>query len=679
MPPTLTSDARRELADIDPELLADLKREEASYDPNAYPKPEPELLLERHQDLKADFKALHDQIRTEREARFLKKAMPEKWSRELEIGPDQHVHSRLGHNMVGRIVALATQNPPRYQVSPVDGTDTSSNRAVKQTRWLNGLWPNISRGKALRRELLDNQCGDGIGWLEIYRTGAYDSVDSEKREGENTRSYMRRTDMALRRAGDPYAVRRVDPLAVVWDEDGNGEDPVCEAFIEELVPRGTLLRKLQRETDETVYEDFTGRYRGRPGIPKDSHGTRELTRPTCEVVRWYDRRWTALFVDGVLVGDIEEHGLGFVPMVRYDGMVTGSDKQTERFQGVFWGMSDLEAALDWLTTLEVDLAFTNSRPKLAVITPLTSNAAERHIPANKPGGEQVIDFSHGNVPVLRPGQEIVNVTAQFRAYDPGPLVQRLLNFITISGLNPIAMGESPGSDPAGYAINALQSAAQSHYEVLLDNASRGDTMLGNKLRRIVSQEDLPWYLSGLGRRSRKAEDAWIGLQPDDVDDARCESRIDPLGAINRIAVQQALRQGNKEGYIGRWRVQEAYGVEDYDMEDETILEDRLESELGAMAIEETKMLILEAAQGGPAQPQGPPGMPPGPGGVDMTTGPGGVPAPTNAPTVGGPAAGASGGAFDGQPGPAAQQSMTARAGNDMGRRPPGTAGAVVAP
>lgn len=656
--------------------LRELQREQFPFDPEDYPEPTQADIESYLEVLRTDFSVWHAAVREQRKVRFLKDRMPEKWAKSLEIGPDQHVHSRLGHNMVMRVVANATRNPPKYRVPPSDGKDKDQDRAQKQTRWLNNVWPAFERAKAKRRAVIDNQGGDGLGVIEIYRTGSYNGLDLERRDGEGDGAYLKRTEPLYKGARAPYGIRNVDPLSVFWDEDGTDDDPVCMAYIEEEVAAAPLWRALKRAKGPDEYAKFQEqRTRGKPGQPV-YHNSNERPSNTVRCIRYYDRRWYAYIVDGVMCDGPTEHGMGFVPLVFYEGMTTGSPNRSERYQGVFWGMSDLELAINWLTTLEIDNAFTLSKPKIAITIPLSSTEAQRHIGSGSQAPKPV-DFSGGKVPRLRPGEVPVNLTETFRGHDTAPVRQWLMQLVQISGLNPIAQGESPGSDPAGYAINALQSAAQANYEVLLDNAARGDAALGNKLRALIKRDlKQPWYLTAPMGARRTPGTAWLGLGPDDVDDTPCEVTIDPLSDVNRIAVQQAKRQGNKEGYIARWHVQEAYGIDDYELEDEDILEDTMEAELGRMAIEEAKITILEAQMMQQPQPSGL---------VDQfgnplpasTQGPpqaaGATPAPPQPPTVGGDAGGASAAPFQTQPGAAAQSSSSALAGFDRGQRPPGTA------
>lgn len=666
MAASLQAQIEEELAGT-PEL-AEFKRRSQPFDPDDYPKPEQQDIMSELERLRTDLAHFHTSIRDARDVRFLRDVMPDKWAKELEIGPNQHIHSRLGHNMILRIVAMATRNPPKFRIDPGGKSEKDQDRARKQTRWCDNLWPNFERAQAKRRAVIDSQCADGLGILEIYRTGSYDKLDVEAQPDEPSREYMRRTEQQYIGASSPYGVRQVDVLAAFWDWDGLEGDPVPVCIFEEDVAEAPMSKVLRSRLSPEKFQEWQAhRIKGATAQPHFNNTGKERPSRYVKKVTYYDRRWYACIVDGVIVDGPTEHGMGFVPVVFYEGMTTGSTNRSERYQGVFWGMEDLEKAINWLTTLDLDNAFTLSKPKIAITQPMNSGEAQRAV-TRAPEKVEPISFRNGQVPRLRPGEVPVNLTETFKGFDTSPIRAWIMQLIQISGLNPVAQGESPGSDPAGYAVNALQSAAQANYEVLLDNAARGDADLANKMRKCVRNLGQPWYLTAPMGGRKKSGTAWLGLNPDDVDDTPARATIDPLSDVNRIAVQETKRQANKEGFISRWRVQESYGVEDYDMEDEDILEDTMEAELGRLAIEEAKMAIMEA-QG---QPMGAPsglvdqnGQPLPPSGAPTSNTAGGAtPAPLNPPTVG---------PMGAKPGPASQPGT--EAGFDRGARPP-NAGSV---
>jgi hypothetical protein len=656
----ITADIERELSD-DPRTLRELRDAHDSWK-ERYPKPSEKDVLSALERLRGDFSTWHNQIRLERDVRYLRAKMPEKWAKQLSIGTDEHIHSRLGHNMIMRVAAMATRNPPKFRVEPAGGKEDDKERSEKQTRWANNFWPAMERQKAKLRVIVDNQLGDGLGALLIYRTGAYDDMDHEMRDGETPKAYLRRTEEDFKRAGDPYGIRPIDPLSLMWDEDG---DEVCTALIEQDVAIGVMDSVLKRRLSEKEYTEWRAESLSkRTGSPSWNTSNSDRPMDVAKCVWYYDKRWYAFFVDNKCVEGPVEHGFSFVPIVLYEGMTTGSPNRTERYQGVFWGMSGLEKAIDWLMTLDTDTAFTLSKPKVVITQPQGPNGGMRDVvPPGQNDAPPPLDFSNGNVPRLRPGEVPVNVTSQFVPFDSSRLRAEIMQLIQISGLNPIAQGESPGSDPAGYAINALQSAAQSMYEVALDNASRAHADLINKIRVTIRRDKLPWYLSGVMSNGRKGGTAWLGLSPDDIDETPIVCTIDPLSDVNRIAVQQARRQANKEGFISRWRVQEAHGIDDFEAEDEDIIEDTMEAELARMVIEEAKAEVM----GTYMQPQQPAS-----GLVDQYGNPlqsqpqgmnvGAVPAQMQPPSVGGAGAAGSAAPFETKSGPAPQSASSASAG-----------------
>ncbi|MFN0145094.1 MAG: hypothetical protein ACKVT1_01175, partial [Dehalococcoidia bacterium] len=666
----------RELDEQEPGLRAQYERESRGDRDLYYPKPAVADILSGLHTQRLDFTAFHDQIREYRNDRYRRTEMPKRWRDELTIGDREHVHSRLGHNMIMRVAAMLTRNPPQFHLEPTGDSEEAEERAKRQERWANNLWPALEQREPKRRRVIDNQVGDGLGIVEIYRTGAYSKLDLKRSESESAAQYLRRTETAYRSAGHPYNIRVIDPLSFFWEQDG---DEICRAWVEQEVARATIEPRLRRQLGEPQFQEWKARaYLAKEGMAKYDTG-RDRPADTVSVIRYVDKGWSALLVDGAFVTEPEPNAIGVVPFVLYEGMSTGSPNRSERFQGVFWGMAELERAVDWLATLELDNGFVLSRPKLVIYRENdTTGGVDRTLLGTKaqPNGEP-IDFKGGNVPTLGPGERIVNVTEQFKAHDTRGLRAELMQLIQISGLNPIAQGESPGSDPAGYAINALQSAAQSMYEILSDNGARGDALVFTILRLLIRDElKQPWGLSSSRGSSRASRAEWLTLGPDDVDDSPPTVKIDPLSDVNRIAVQQALRQGNQEGYISRWRVQQdGYGVQDPDAEDEEIAQDNMKAKLLTLAIDEAMTQVLALGQQAA----------PGPGLVDQFGQPmpssqgapvanGGAPAPVQPPTVGGAASGASSAPFQPGPGPASQQPMTALAGQDRGQRPPGVGG-----
>lgn len=650
---TVEQAVRREVEHDDPELLKEVDAERD----DLYPKPDVDGLLELRDTLRTDFATWHQTIMKNREVRYLQDKLPEKWQKNLQDG--RRVFTRLSHNEIMRVVAMQTRNPWKVNVPPRGGTSAAQERAKKQTRWLNQLLPALERAtkQPIRRQVADCQAGDSLGIWFVYLTDAYDKLGIEERRfDESDKDYLGRTEEALQGAGLPFGVRRLDPLSVVYEM---GEEGIEYAFIDENKTTRSEMRRLKKAGLYEVYENRAAAT-GKPGFPING-ATREQPSRTVQCTHYYDARWYAYWVDGVLAEGPVEHNMPGVPLVLQQGLVTGSPNASEALQGITWGMADMEKALNDVLTLELDNSFVFGKPKAVIETEASGQI--RSLPEHP----FRLDLQQPGVPELLPGQHIQNAFKDFQPYPTVEVKNTILSLWQRSGLNPIAQGESPGSDPAGYTVNSLQGAAQNLYEGNLDNEARAAGELCDYVRLLIRDTiGLPVYLSTPMADRRKGGTEWLGLGPDDVDETPAVVWIDPMSDVNRLALQQSLRQGNKEGYVTRRRVQEqGFGIDDPAAEDDEMLIDQAVEQLAALALEEAKATIFAAQQ--PAGPVilGPDGNPLPPSGM----GPGGAPAQPQPPTVGGPQAEASR-AFGREGGPAALQSSTALAGQGRAHVPP---------
>lgn len=621
-----------------------------------WPKPTKEDVLEEHTRLQEDAQESWESIREHREMRFGKDVTPEALQRRLIGGTKgtERIRSRLSHNEIMRVTALASRNPPKFHIPVASGDPKDAKRAQAQERWCNNLWPMLERiaRQPLRRLVLDHSGGDGYVGVEIYRTKNYDHIGTALTPGESGAAHKKRLEREYAQAGSPYCVRIVDPMALLWDYDDEGTYIAIVAERRPLAPVRKALKAKMTDDEFAHWKATRGGY-GATGLMEA--GSEVAHMGDVEILRYYDRRWYVEIVDGAMIGEPVEHAFGFVPMVIYEGLPVATPNRSQRYQGVTWHMIDLERALNDLLTLEYDNAIALAKPKLAI----TQHMDARAIDMLGGGDAPPVDFTNPDiVPRLRPGEMPVNLTETFAAHPTDRLRNELKVLWQMSGLNPIAQGESPGSDPAGYTVNTLTASAQSPYEAWLDNVARGDQQLADMFRMLV-RDDLrqPWYnaihSARIGERPTLA-----ALRPDDVDDIPCEVTIDSLADVNRIAMQQSLRQANAEGYIARRRVQvKGFGVEDPELENEEIIEDKMEAELVLLAIEEAKAEVF-ATSALAAQQQM---QTTGPGGQPLPATQGAQPAPLNPPAVG-PTGGGGGPALEPQ---------TASAGQGRGYAPPG--------
>lgn len=246
----------------------------------------------------------------------------------------------------------------------------------------------------------------------------------------------------------------------------------------------------------------------------------------------------------------------------------------------------------------------------------------------------------------------------------------LLNLWERSGLNPVAQGQSPGADPAGYTVNTLIGAAQANYEGPLDNEATTFSRMAHFIRQLISKTFgekvyLPASVAGRGGRAE-----WLALGPEQVDDSPVIVTTDPLSDANRLALRQSLTQAWKDGLIARSKVQrEGFNVDDPEAMDDEIIEDTAIEKLVGLLIDNTLLEVrMDLAQTLPPAGAPAPGAPGGPGGPGGPGQPGAdvgaVPAPANPPTVG-----SVGSIGDAPAGPRALPVSRARAGQGGGPPP----------
>ena len=620
-----------------PDLKAEVESRRKSDLDIRFPKPEANEVQSIIDRLLRDEASCFAQINKGRESRYLHDSLPDKWQKNLQDG--RRFYSRLSHNEILRVVGIQTRNPYKFRVPPRGATKKARDRAQKQTRWANQFFPAMERktGKGLRRIAVDGQNGDGrSAWL-VYLTDSYDNLDLEKKQYESDTEYMARTDEDLMGARTPFGLRALDRLQFVLEED---EDGVAVGILREEKPTNAVWNEIRHRFGEDEYEK-----RGLPGmgVPGSSPDYQPLNKSseTVECTHYWDRRWHVYIVDNKVIDGPEEHGLPGVPIIPIDGITTSSKDRAEQFQGITWGMTSLELATNDLLTRELDTAFTYQRPRLAI---------EQTRPDGVIRGSQEkpyrLNLQDEGIPELLPGQKIVNLFQGWEPYSVDSILNQLQVFWQRSGLNPISTGESPGADPAGYTVNTLMGAAQNLYEINLDNEARAAGQVIDFIRLLIRDViRQPVYLSAPMSDKSAGGTEWLGLGPEDIDETPVETSIDPLSDVNRLALQAALRQGNKEGYVPRSEVQvKGYGADDPDMWDREMVIEAAMNQLTLMAIEEAKMRIYGR------QEQDGPVLNTGDGQTREATMPkGSTPAATNAPALGGEMASASqGGSVSGQ-------------------------------
>ena len=522
-----------------------------------------------------------------RDMRYHRDQMPKKYRDQLKA--PYRFRTNFTANEIDRTVALATRNPPRFEI-PAAGRDPADRlRSLKETRWTNMLIPALERaaGEPLVYPFADALFEGGIGIWEVFRTEAYDDIDFTQGADESDDVYLERTSEALAKSKLPFGVRVPDPLGVRLGLNDYGAR--CALVIETMQYRQIYHAQEQRYSAERLTEMRLPRPgdRGTPVVYPDGSTT---TDGSVECIRYNDDRWYAYMVGGVFVDGPTEHGWPSIPVIPSWGSVTSSAHFAEKYMGIAWGTIEQEQAMNDLLTTKIDIGVTFARPKATIETPIQGQLRS---PDNRPS---TIDLRGiDGVPELMPGQKVVDAFAGFEDHIPSELLSEIRSIRQTSSLNPVAAGESPGADPSGFVINSLQASTQMRYEVLLDNLGRSVGQLADFIRKGIKDGPISEAVS----LTILADDGVVenlSLAPEDVTDVPCVVTLDPMNDVNRLALRESLMAGNAAGFIPRRVVQEqGFGASDTKRWDDEIFEDKV----GIMIMGLAAQRALEVVSGPP--------------------------------------------------------------------------------
>ncbi len=609
-------------ADVSPEAVRDIERAQARQRRRDFPKPTEQDILELKEDLEGiwhewrygaatdtdgdrpDFtptEGIPGALRI-RAMRYHRDRMPAKWLRVMRM-PYRWRGHRIA-NECERIVALATRNNPKIEIKPSKNDPDALDAADRETRWAQSLIPSLERqaSQALIRQFSDAVVESGMGVFEVFLTDAYDDIDIERRDGETDEDYAQRTNEELVGAtaerGLPVGVRVIDPLTALPRFDDKG---LSEIIIVERMPYRHVYRALRDTLSDETLTELSFPKPGDTAWPALAGFDARYGTPNGEVetIRHYNRHWYTYMVAGKII-DIRPHGWPKVPVIVAAGNTSGSKVLSERFQGVVWGMVEQEQALNDYITRSLDIEMTYGPPKTVVET--AENAQLR-----SPNQPQTIDLSDPNVAVeLMPGQRIADAFAGFRNRLNSPVLGVMVDISQQSGLSPIASGESPGSDPSGFAVNTLQASSQMRYEILFDNIGRGVGMLIDLIRQGVKHGPIADDVF-VPVETKDGLVEYLGLGPDDISSMPSSVYIDPMNDVNRLANRQSLIAGNQAGYVPRRIVQtQGYGAEDPEAWDNLIAIETADMQMLGLAIEQAKMRTIPQARPQLVGPNGEP-------------------------------------------------------------------------
>lgn len=574
----LTEEGRAELAEI--------RRE----NDRIWPEPELGDILTLKQRLEDDRASWAAKVQEVRQARFNLDKTPEKWAKKLNLPDDRRFHTNLTGNEINRVVAMLGRNPPRITLSPASDANTSIQRAEKQARWCQELVRAFERkGGQVTLPIWargdDAAAETGLGGFEWYMTDAWEEVEeliAEVDPDAPDSDLDKQIEEAKRIAGLPFALRPIDPLSLLFDP----EDPESPYLIVERKHYKQVYQRLQGKLSRDEMESLrlpSPSMRAWPpeqsivrytynGFPETYDATPE-SGDLVEVIRYYDKRWMVEVVAGRIV-ESREHRLPGIPVFPQLGKVTSNANTEWMMQGVTFGMSSMELALNDLFTLALDNSYTYGRPFPVITT--SENGQNLYDKEGQPVIVRLDDPSRP--PQLGPGQTIVDAFGGFNGNIEAPLLQQIQSYWQLSGLNPIAQGESPGADPSGFALNTLNTGAQALYESILDNKVRTMGAICDFTRAAIKNtigESV--YLSTETADGKSIE--YLALGPDDIDKVPTTVFIDPKSDMQRLAIISMLSTAWQQGLV-RKRTVQTLGlsgiVEDPDDEDRGIYLEELQ-------------------------------------------------------------------------------------------------------
>ncbi len=590
-----------------------------------------------------------------RELRYHEDQTPDKYQRQLNIPEDRRFRTNLTGNEIDRVTALLNRNAPKVLVPPMGETNTARTRAEVQTRWGQQLLVSLERDAPLPLwSMGDDAAAEcGLGAYEWYLTERWEEYRelADRRDGVTEAAERREIDAQLRAIGLPFAVRYVDPECVYWEPDDHGSGRAGRWAAFERKSYAQVFYGLRDKLSEEEWEEaqlppiaalgHPDRWQVRYGsleTPLLYQGVYDDTGEV-EVIRYHDRRWTVEAVAGKIV-DCYEHGLPAVPGFLQFGKVTSSTYQGYQLRGVTVGMLEHERVLNDAITLWLDNQYTYGRPFPLITTDLEGSPL-----MDRTGNPIPINLSDPrNPPQLGPGQHVEDAFKGFTGQIDPNFLGMINSYFRASGLNEVAMGEAPGSDPSGYALNVLSSGAAGPYMAMVRNKQRVLEQIIDFSRvavRDVIQGDV--YLSVDAGSGDQPSVEYICIGPDEVDEVPCRVTIDPNTDAQRLAIAQLLSTAHKEGYVQKRTVQRyAYGsvIEDFDAEDRAIVRDQAMQALLPVIVDHVVQRVRqegfpETLAGGGQGPGAMPQMGPQGGGGPMLMGAPGGPGPEpTAPTVG---------------------------------------------
>lgn len=632
--PKLLSKALIAELELTPEGKAQIAKTNADND-RIWPEPELGDILTLKQRLENDRSRWAAKVQQVRVMRFNEDTTPPKWAQRLNLPDDRRIHTNLTGNEINRVVATMERNPPRVTISPASDSNPAIQRAEIQARWCQKLISAVESDPLTPVWAIgsDAAAETGLGGFEWYMTDAWDDVEELIAQVDPEApdpDLMNQIDEAKKIAGIPFALRPLDSLSLLFEKDNYG---VSRALIVERKHYAQVYQSVQAKLSTEEAEKLRLPPVGARAWPDTSRLIRyqymgenrdydvsPVEGDLVEVLRYYDRRWMVEVVAGRIT-ESKEHRLPGIPVFPQLGKVTSSASTEYMVQGITFGITSLELALNDMFTFGADNIYTYGRP-----FPVVETSENGQNLLDKEGNPYPIQLNDpSKAPQLGPGQKIADAFNGFTGHIEAPFLSALQSYYERSGLNPIASGDSPGADPSGFALNTLNTGAQALYESMLDNKVKTQAAFCDFSRMAIkSTIGEKVYLSVPTADGQGVE--YIAIGPDDIDKVPTVVYIDPKSDMQRLAIISMLSTAWQQKLIQKRTVQ-TLGftgiIEDPDQEDRGIyLEALQEMSLPGMLqsiiaqVQADAMPEAAPAMAGPGAPGAPsPGAPQGPNGT----------------------------------------------------------------
>lgn len=591
-------DVEEELEEQDPQLLAALRRRRTEKLNRKFPQPELSDIMVIRNRLRERFSKKHNEIKRIREQRYLHDNLATKMQKEMRYG--DRYHSGLTFNEIRLVAGLLTTNRPEFEVLPSGAGTKAAERADQQTRWGNEWLPAMEREfGAIYYPAADALAEANYCAFHLYITGNYDGVDRDldRREDETPTHYRNRQQRLLVQIGAPIGLTVPDSLAVLYDLDEH------VVMFDERKSRRQVYKWITDNLGAEEAEEWRNPRIGTAGVNAQEGTLNDSDSAEC--LTYYDDRWVAYTVNGIMVREAEEHGFARNPVVIMEGYVSGSRVLEERLAGMVFGQLDDELFINRYLTVHWDITQRTQVPLIMYQT------------TGDPRARELVD-GHGNPlnigmeagTVIPAGYQLVDAMKDFRPKDIDPILGILDANYRRKGLNPVAQGEAPGADPSGFALSFMAGHAERPYEVLEESLARGFGEAYDIVRTAIRDHPditAPWYLSAVVKDNKKGGTEWLRLGEDDIDETPSRVTIDASSASSLAARVQVLYNGVQRGYVPRRHLQtKGYKLPDPTAADAEIRMDRWELKTEGLAQEQALREL--AVEFGP-----PPGPTPGSG------------------------------------------------------------------